>query len=114
MPAKTVVFTRRNLYKRDRNTCQYCGRRPGTSELSIDHIQPRSRGGRSSWANCVLACMRCNRKKSNRLPAEAGLRLQREPVAPRWNPTLEIPLGRVRQSWEHFVSDKYWDAKLLP
>jgi len=114
MPAKTVVFTRRNLYKRDRNACQYCGRRPGTSELSIDHILPRSRGGHSSWENCVLACMRCNRKKGNRLPAEAGLRLQKEPVAPRWNPTLEIPIGRVRQSWEHFVSDKYWDTRLLP
>ena len=114
VPKQSVVFTRRNLYKRDRNTCQYCGRRPGTAELSIDHVLPRSRGGLSSWDNCVLACMRCNRRKGSRLPAEAGLKLLKRPLAPRWSPTLEIPIGRVRQSWERFVSDRYWDTTLEP
>jgi 5-methylcytosine-specific restriction endonuclease McrA len=114
MPTQSVVFTRRNLYKRDRNMCQYCGRRPGTSELSIDHVLPRSRGGKSTWANCVLACMRCNRKKGSRLPEEAGLHLLKKPVPPRWSPTLEIPLGRVKQSWERFVSERYWNVTLEP
>jgi 5-methylcytosine-specific restriction endonuclease McrA len=114
MPVQSVVFTRRNLYKRDHNMCQYCGRRPGTSELSIDHVVPRSRGGVSSWTNCVLACMRCNRRKGSRLPEEAGLRLLARPVAPRWSPTIEIPLGRVRQSWERFVSERYWNVTLEP
>jgi 5-methylcytosine-specific restriction endonuclease McrA len=114
VPRQSVVFTRRNLYKRDRNTCQYCGRRPGTSELSIDHVLPRSRGGKSTWQNCVLACMRCNRRKGSRLPAESGLKLLKSPIAPRWSPTLEIPIGRVRQSWERFVSDRYWDTTLEP
>lgn len=114
VPAKSVNFSRRNLYRRDRYTCQYCGARPGPNELSIDHVVPRSRGGLSTWDNCVLACMRCNRRKGNRLPREAGLALLEAPSEPKWSPALEIPLGRVRQSWERFVSDRYWDVTLEP
>lgn len=114
MPSKAVTFTRRNLYRRDRNTCQYCGKRPGTTELSIDHVVPYSRGGRNTWENCVLACMRCNRRKGNRLPEEAGLRLLRTPYRPRWTPILEIPVGRRLQSWERFVSERYWNVELEP
>lgn len=114
MPRQSVIFSRRNLYKRDNNTCQYCGLRPGSQELSIDHVLPRSRGGRSSWENCVLACMRCNRRKGNRLPGEAGLELLARPVKPRWTPVLEAPIGRVRQSWSKFVSDQYWNVPLQP
>ncbi len=114
LPDPAAVFTRRNLFRRDQNTCQYCGRRPGTSELSIDHVLPRSRGGRSSWENCVLSCMECNRRKGSRTPTESGLRLIRRPAKPRWSPFLEISLARVRQSWERFVSDSYWDVPLEP
>ncbi len=114
LPAQKVTFTRRNLYRRDHNTCQYCGRRPGSSELSIDHVIPRSRGGKSTWENCVLACMLCNRRKANRLPEEVGMLPRSEPRAPRWSPALEAPIGRVRQSWERFVSDRYWDVQLEP
>ena len=114
MPRQGVAFSRRNLYRRDANTCQYCGRRPGTHELSIDHVLPRSRGGLSTWQNCVLSCMRCNCKKGSRLPVEAGMRLLRPPMPPSWSPTLEVPVGRVRQSWEKFVSDCYWDVTLEP
>jgi len=114
LPDPAAVFTRRNLFRRDHNTCQYCGDRPGTSELSIDHVLPRSRGGRSSWENCVLACMECNRRKANRTPEEAGLKLLKRPSKPRWSPLIEIPVARVRQSWERFVSDRYWDAPLEP
>jgi 5-methylcytosine-specific restriction endonuclease McrA len=114
LPDPAAVFTRRNLFRRDQNTCQYCGDKPGTSELSIDHVLPRSRGGRSSWENCVLACMECNRRKANRLPEEAGLKLLKKPHKPRWSPLIEIPVARVRQSWERFVSDRYWDVPLEP
>lgn len=114
LPDKSVTFTRRNLYRRDQNTCQYCGARPGTSELSIDHVLPCSRGGLSTWENCVLACMRCNRKKGNRLPEEAGLHLARKPFRPRWTPMLEISVGRRRQSWDRFVSERYWNVELRP
>lgn len=114
MPAQSVVFTRRNLYKRDRNTCQYCGLRPGTAELTIDHVVPRSRGGRSTWDNCVLACVKCNRRKADRTPEEAGLHLKKTPVRPPWSPALGVPIGRVRQSWEKFVSERYWTVPLEP
>lgn len=112
VPHGSMPFTRRNLYKRDKNTCQYCGARPGSSELSIDHVMPRSRGGHSTWENCVLSCLDCNRKKANRTPAEARVRLRKRPKKPRWSPILELSLGRVRQSWEKFVSDRYWDVPL--
>lgn len=114
MPNREVVFSRRNLYKRDAFTCQYCGRRPGGSELSIDHIVPRAFGGKSTWENCVLACMPCNRKKAHRPPEAAGLKLRKKPVRPRWTPALEIPLGRVKQSWERFIDERYWDVRLEP
>ena len=114
MPNQSVTFTRRNLYRRDRNTCQYCGCRPGSQELSIDHLVPRSQGGRSTWENCVLACVGCNRRKADRLPEEVGLRLRHTPTRPRWTPALEVPITRVRQSWERFVSESYWDVSLEP
>jgi len=114
IPKQSVTFTRRNLYRRDRNTCQYCGCRPGTSELSIDHVIPYSRGGRNTWENCVLACMKCNRKKGSRLLREAGLTLLRKPTRPRWTPIIEIPIGRRRHSWERFVSERYWNTTLQP
>lgn len=113
-PCPAAVFSRRNLFRRDHNQCQYCGVRPGTSELSIDHVFPRSRGGKSSWENCVLACMECNRRKRDRTPDEARLKLLKKPEKPKWSPFLEIPVARVRQSWERFVSDAYWDVKLEP
>jgi 5-methylcytosine-specific restriction endonuclease McrA len=112
MPNPAAVFSRRNLFRRDHNQCQYCGLRPGTAELSIDHVFPRSRGGKSSWENCVLACMDCNRRKRDRTPEEAGMRMLKRPEKPRWSPVLEVPVGRVRQSWERFVSEAYWNVKL--
>lgn len=114
LPIQHAVFSRRNLFRRDRNQCQFCGVRPGTTELTIDHVLPRSRGGQSSWTNCVLACAPCNRRKADRTPVEAGMRLLAEPKAPKWRPTMRVPIGRVRQSWEKFVSDLYWDAQLEP
>lgn len=114
MPQQEATFSRRNLYRRDQNTCQYCGARQGTSELSIDHVVPRSRGGLSSWENCVLACVRCNGRKAARLPEEAGMSLLRPPVAPRWTPLMEVPVARMRQSWRRFVSERYWEVPLEP
>ena len=114
VPKQRLVFTRRNLFKRDHFTCQYCGCRPGTSELTIDHVNPRSRGGTSTWENCVLACVACNHRKANRLPEEIGWKLLKDPVEPHWAPTFEAPIGRVRISWEKFVSERYWNVTLEP
>ncbi len=114
VPRPSVTFTRRNLFRRDRYTCQYCGARPGSSELSIDHVVPRAHGGTSSWTNCVLACVRCNHRKADRTPRQAGMRLRAVPSEPDWRPTLRVPVGGVRQTWQKFVSDSYWDAELKP
>jgi 5-methylcytosine-specific restriction endonuclease McrA len=111
-PRRTVAFSRRNLYRRDGFTCQYCGAQPGTELLSIDHVVPRCRGGRSTWENCVLACIDCNKRKASRTLVEAGLRLARRPVRPAGGPAFEISLGTRRASWARFVSDRYWNVEL--
>lgn len=113
LPATTVAFSRRNLFKRDHYQCQYCGIQPGGGELTIDHVQPRSRGGLSTWQNCVLACVECNKRKADRTPTEAGMKLKVTPVRPRWQPlyaTSSLPIA----SWSKFVSEAYWNVELEP
>jgi len=112
VPDREVVFSRRNLFKRDRNRCQYCGARPGTPELTIDHILPRSRGGTSSWTNCVLSCVPCNARKADRTPAEARLTVRTVPAKPAWKPHFTIRVGEFRQSWKDFLSEAYWNVEL--
>jgi len=111
VPRTTVTFSRRNLFRRDRWTCQYCGKKPSGDALTIDHVIPRSKGGQSRWNNCVLACAGCNRRKANRTPAAAGLRLRREPKAPRWSPLFAIQDVRI-ESWQKFISEAYWNVEL--
>ena len=111
-PRRGIAFSRRNIYRRDRYTCQYCGARPGSELLSIDHVRPRSRGGKSTWENCVLACLECNKRKANRTLVESGLGLRLEPGRPDWRGALEISLGRRKASWEKFISDRYWNVEL--
>jgi 5-methylcytosine-specific restriction endonuclease McrA len=111
-PRLRVTFSRRNIFRRDRYACQYCGARPRVDELSVDHVVPRSRGGQSTWTNCVLSCLRCNRKKGNRRVEEAGLRLLRPAVEPPWTPCISIPLGKRKTSWQQFISREYWEVEL--
>jgi 5-methylcytosine-specific restriction endonuclease McrA len=111
VPASVVTFSRRNIFKRDHYTCQYCGIQPGSNELTIDHVLPRSRGGVSSWQNCVLACLECNSRKADRTPAEAGLRLKKEPVRPPWKPLYAVHPAPI-ESWSRFVSEAYWTVEL--
>ncbi len=112
MPQMKVPFTRKNIYRRDSYTCQYCGAKPGSRELSIDHIVPRSSGGKSTWTNCVLACTTCNSVKANRSIEESGLGLRKLPEKPKWYPYITIPIMERKQSWERFISDRYWDVTL--
>ena len=72
LPTRAVTFSRRNIFKRDRFQCQYCGVNPGGEELTIDHVVPRAQGGVSSWTNCVLACIDCNKRKADRTPQQAA------------------------------------------
>jgi 5-methylcytosine-specific restriction endonuclease McrA len=111
LPQSVVTFSRRNIFKRDRYTCQFCGNQPQPDDLTIDHVVPRSQGGQSTWENCVLACVACNHKKANRTPAQAGLRLRKAPVRPDWNPVYSQHAVRV-ESWAKFISHAYWDVEL--
>ncbi len=71
-----------SLFKRDKMGCQYCGKQPGSEELTIDHVVPRAQGGQSTWTNCVLASIDCKSKKADRTPSKTPMRLRKEPVRP--------------------------------
>jgi 5-methylcytosine-specific restriction endonuclease McrA len=103
LPSASVSFSRRNVAKRDRYACQYCGTRPGVSAITIDHVVPRAQGGVSNWTNCVAACPRCNARKADRTPDQAGMRLRSRPDRPRWKP-LYTARGAGIASWARFLT----------
>jgi 5-methylcytosine-specific restriction endonuclease McrA len=110
-PQGAVSFSRNNIFKRDHWTCQYCGKQPGGEELTIDHVLPRSQGGVSSWENCVLACIDCNKGKADRTPHQASMKLRRAPVRPAWKPLYARSNFRM-ESWSKFISEAYWNVPL--
>lgn len=113
LPAQIVKLNRRNLFARDRNQCQYCGKSFSTCELSIDHVLPRSQGGGDSWENLVCACVRCNARKGGRTPEQARMALTRTPSKPKRNPLITIRLAQDRySSWKAFLDDAYWNVEL--
>jgi len=113
LPKQTVKFNRRNIFARDNNQCQYCGKKFPTSELSLDHVIPRSQGGTSTWENIVCACVNCNVKKGGRTPREAAMTLVRKPEKPKRSPLLNQKLtNRKYQSWKTFLDNAYWSVEL--
>lgn len=113
LPEQHVKLNRRNLFARDRNQCQYCGKHFPTSDLSIDHVKPRAHGGGDTWENLVCACIRCNAKKGGRTPEQAGVPLIRKPVRPKRNPMITVRLGQQRyESWKTFLDHAYWSVEL--
>jgi 5-methylcytosine-specific restriction endonuclease McrA len=113
LPRNEVRFNRRNIFARDKNSCQYCGKRYPTSELSLDHVIPKSMGGKSAWDNIVCACTKCNVRKGGRTPRQAGLKLIQKPVKPKRNPLVHVHLGHRRyQSWKQFLDHAYWSVEL--
>ncbi|MAC20071.1 MAG: HNH endonuclease [Phycisphaerae bacterium] len=112
-PRRSVTLNRRNIYARDHNLCQYCGRSFSTRELTLDHVNPRVQGGENTWTNLVCACVRCNARKGGRTPRQAGMRLIRPPVKPRRNPAITIRLGAEKyESWKAFLDEAYWTIEL--
>jgi 5-methylcytosine-specific restriction endonuclease McrA len=104
-----IKFSRLNIYMRDRFTCQYCGERFLSEDLTFDHVVPRSAGGRTAWDNIVTACVPCNARKANRTPREARMKLLRRPAKPRYLPVVTVRMdGReVPPEWR-----PYWSAPL--
>ena len=103
-PKQVVKLNRKNIFLRDENSCQYCGKHFGSQNLSLDHVVPRSRGGGMSWENIVCACLRCNVKKGGRTPREAGMKLRRKPFRPKRNPGFAHQLNSDKYAcWRNFI-----------
>jgi 5-methylcytosine-specific restriction endonuclease McrA len=116
LPKGRVRFSRLNIYARDDNTCQYCGLQLHRSQLNLDHVIPRTLGGRTSWENIVCSCIECNLHKGGRTPEQARMKLIRTPVRPRWTPFFR---GNTRKAsyreWLPFLSladASYWNVEL--
>ena len=104
VPKLTLHFNRRNLFGRDKNTCQYCGLVKPLAQLSFDHVIPTSRGGKTTWENVVCCCLKCNGKKGDKLPKEANMKLIKTPVRPRHNPLISVRLNNPKyEMWRTFL-----------
>ena len=112
-PPRRVKFTRKNIYKRDENTCQYCGKKFKPQDLNLDHVVPLSRGGKDSWENVVCSCVSCNLRKGSRTLAEAGMSLIRIPKRPHWRSFVKYSLdAMIEDGWKDFLDLAYWNVEL--
>jgi 5-methylcytosine-specific restriction endonuclease McrA len=99
----TLPLTRRAVLARDYYTCQYCGEQPPRKALTVDHILPRSRGGRTTWENVVTACQRCNGRKGSRTPEEAHMGLRSKPSKPRYVALAMVESPAAHQAWRKYI-----------
>jgi len=117
LPKGRVRFSRLNIYARDGDTCQYCGRKLARNELNLDHVIPRSQGGKTSWENVVCSCVPCNLRKGGRTPDQAHMSLLKRPLRPRWTPFFRGSARRVTyREWLPFLTlaeASYWNVELL-
>jgi 5-methylcytosine-specific restriction endonuclease McrA len=113
LPSREIRFTRRNIFYRDKNRCQYCGKVFRQRELNLDHVVPLSRGGKSTWDNVVCACIPCNTEKGCRTPEEAHMKLVRRPKKPAGHPMLRANwIGPCPEEWKTFLDQAYWNVEL--
>jgi len=111
VPIKEIKLTRQNIYQRDRNTCQYCGKTFDRKDLNLDHIIPRDIGGTTTWTNLVCSCCECNARKGNRTPKQAGMHLVQKPKKPRWTPLSAYNLeSDTHHSWKKFIDVSHWNV----
>ena len=101
VPQKRVMLTRKNIIKRDKHQCQYCGKR--SVSLTLDHVIPRVRGGKDTWENLVCACVKCNNKKGNRTPEDVGLKLLKKPKKPNHIFFIRYSVGVVDTRWKPYL-----------
>jgi 5-methylcytosine-specific restriction endonuclease McrA len=117
IPRGRIRFSRFNIYARDNNTCQYCSTKFDRSLLNLDHVIPRSKGGRTTWENVVCSCIPCNLRKGGRTPHEAGMVMRKLPMRPKWSPLFRLPRTIRFEEWKPFldpVDASYWNTELLP
>lgn len=100
VPYKRILLSRKNVIRRDRFSCQYCGTR---DRLTIDHVMPKSRGGRDQWENLVAACVGCNSRKGNRTPEEANMPLLRKPFRPSHVMFIRDYMGTIDDAWKPYL-----------
>jgi 5-methylcytosine-specific restriction endonuclease McrA len=101
VPYKKIVLSRKNILRRDLYKCQYCNR--SDIALTIDHLIPRSKGGDDSWENLVTACVKCNNKKGDRTPEDAGMTLKKKPIKPSHITYMKHFAGRVDEHWKPYL-----------
>lgn len=101
VPHKRIVLSRRNIIKRDGHKCQYCGTKVGP--VTVDHIIPKSYGGKDTWENLVCACIRCNNRKGDRTPDEAGMKLLSKPQRPNHIFFIRYFVGRIDSRWKPYL-----------
>jgi 5-methylcytosine-specific restriction endonuclease McrA len=110
LPKRQLHLSRRSVLARDNHSCQYCGRKFPSHQLSLDHVVPRSRGGQTTWENVVYACLKCNVKKGGRTPSEARMKLVSRPTRPKQNPILLLKLSNPKyESWRTWLDGVCWD-----
>jgi 5-methylcytosine-specific restriction endonuclease McrA len=108
LPMKEIKFSRKNIFERDKNRCQYCGRKFEAKELNIDHVIPKAAGGLTIWENVVCCCSACNHRKSNRRLEEIGMQLVKRPKRPRWHPLITMNYQRSQHpAWSNFLKITY-------
>lgn len=114
LPPRRIKFTRKNIYRRDNNSCQYCGKRLSTEELNLEHVLPLSRGGKNTWENVVCSCIKCNMRKGSRTLEESGMWLVRKPKKPNWRTFVKstFPADPKWNSWKEFLDVAYWNVEL--
>lgn len=100
VPYHGIALSRHNVMRRDNYACQYCG---AIKNLTLDHMVPRSRGGETTWYNLVTACMRCNTRKGDRTPEEAGLKLHQKPKRPSLQSFLQLHVDMHNEDWRMYL-----------
>ena len=99
----TVACNRTNIAWRDNNQCQYCGNYFPFNKLTMDHVLPKSRGGKNTWENLVAACMKCNQKKGSRTPQESGMIPLKKPVRPKANILRTVSKSQISELWKNYL-----------
>lgn len=116
LPKKQVRFSRINVFTRDKNTCQYCGKQTVKNELNLDHVIPRAQGGKTTWENIVCSCIECNRQKGGRTPHQARMQLLKVPKRPHWTECLNLSMkNKFYKAWIPFlnvIDFSYWNVEL--